>query len=369
MSKRVGVITMHQIHNHGSILQTYATQEAVRRLGYDCQIIDYCYPNAAHRAPLPLRRRAIKQGNRLFSRLIPGNPLGTAERRFRQFADQVLTLSRPYPTSESLHGEPPDYDIYVAGSDQIWNPRFVKGDSSFFLAFAPEGKRRISYASSFGCTSVPEPYAKPYSDYLRRMDHIAVRETAGVELVRTLADREAQLVVDPTLLLSGNEWHAFAQPHGYGDDPYILCYGFYSASDLMERLAMHLRDKTGYRILRVQGKSYQWFSRSMHYVLDAGPAQWLSLFAGAAVVLALSFHGTAYAINMERPFFSVMSGDADRDSRQVDLLGRLGLERHAVGEGMPLPMPEEAEVDYERVRPQLQAYRDSSLDYLRAALA
>ena len=118
--KRVGIVTMHKVVNYGSALQAWATQEVIRRLGYDVLIIDYVYPNAFH----------IKDKKRNIARSVlqwclhfcQGFPWEKKRKHFEKFWNDNFNLTQTYPCVESIYNNPPDFDVYVAGSDQIWNP-------------------------------------------------------------------------------------------------------------------------------------------------------------------------------------------------------------------------------------------------------
>ena len=139
--KRVGIVTMHKVVNYGSALQAWATQEVIRRLGYDVLIIDYVYPNAFH----------IKDKKRNIARSVlqwclhfcQGFPWEKKRKHFEKFWNDNFNLTQTYPCVESIYNNPPDFDVYVAGSDQIWNPTCIKGDGVFLLDFVTNGKRRF----------------------------------------------------------------------------------------------------------------------------------------------------------------------------------------------------------------------------------
>ena len=139
--KRVGIVTMHKVVNYGSALQAWATQEVIRRLGYDVLIIDYVYPNAFH----------IKDKKRNIARSVlqwclhfcQGFPWEKKRNHFEKFWNDNFNLTQTYPCVESIYNNPPDFDVYVAGSDQIWNPTCIKGDGVFLLDFVTNGKRRF----------------------------------------------------------------------------------------------------------------------------------------------------------------------------------------------------------------------------------
>lgn len=374
MKNRVGIITVHDIYNYSSILQAFATQHALERLGHEAEIIDYAYPNALHdrrSTSEKLKSNVLRVGNEFLKDLLPGRPNTTYKARYKKFKDSHYRLSaQRYETAEALQNNPPDYDIYMAGSDQIWRPLFVKDDPSFFLRFAPKDKPKVSYASSFGCRSIPEAYRETYQQYLSDFDAIAVREQIGTDIVRNLINREVQVVLDPTLLLTHDEWKPYlAKPKI--EEPYILCYGLAIGNKYMEELALHISKTTGYKVVRMNGKFHDYFNRSVHHVLDAGPAEWMGYFANASFVLGRSFHATAFAINFRVPFLSILKGNPDGDTRQKHILDLLGIPDRAITSGAPLPSPEQfmEEINFDHVHAKLSEQREISTNYLQSAMS
>ncbi len=372
MATKVGLITIHDIPNYGSVLQAFATQRVVSGLGYDVQIIDYKYPNAHHvkgTKPQRARAAALRFGNAVLKDMLPGRPYTTYKNRYRQFKDKYYQISpTSYPTVASLMSNPPTYDVYLAGSDQIWRPEDTKADPCFFLDFAKHG-RRVSYASSFGCINIPQQYRKIYSRYLNSFSHLGVREIPGQQIIKELTGREATVVLDPTLLMTLDQWQPYIEPFAC-DEPYIACYGLSLGSTYMEDLALHISKLTGYRIVRINGKCYNYFSRRMRYVLDAGPSEWMGILSGASLILGQSFHAVAFSIILQRPFFAILQDTPDHQSRQVHILKLLGLEDRAIRRNDTFPPCDglNLAVDFRTANQRLIEQREQSLSYLKQAL-
>lgn len=367
--KSVGIITIHDIYNYGSILQAYATQKVVSDLGYRAEIIDYKYPNPFHGQKPTLKGKVLSKANAILKDFLPGKKYTTYINNYKSFTKKYYQLSaQRYPTVDSLMNNPPEYDIYLTGSDQIWRPKFIKKDPCFFLGFA-KNKKKIAYASSFGCTSIPESFKTKYAEYLNQFSAIGVRELPGVEIVKELTGKEAQLVLDPTLLLTKEQWSDVLKPFN-NKKPYILCYGNTTQDKYMEKLALHIQKTTGYDIIRLNGKFYDYFNKKMKYILDAGPAEWLGYFANASIILGQSFHATAFAINFQKPVIPVLRGDSNHDSRQKQLLKLLNLEHRSVtiGDSFPIVNKEFLEMDYTNPTEILKIERLKSLSFLTESL-
>ncbi len=366
---KVGIITKHKIFNYGTFMQAYATQRAIEKLGFYAEIIDYKYPNEFHGTHPTFRGKLLHSINYFLKNLLPGR-LGKAWiDAYNECFAKYYKLGKSYKSQEEIMNEPPIYDVYVVGSDQLWRPEFTNGDPVFFGAFAPKHKKVLSYASSFGCLSIPDKYRESYKLMLSRFSSISVRERSGVDIVKELSGRNAELVVDPSLLLSAEEWKKIMKKPRISQ-PYMICYGNL-AIDYVNDLAQKIVGDRDILIVRTNGKFTDYFNRKIHYLLDVGPLEWLGLLANAEFVLAGSFHGTVFSVQFHRPFMSIVTGDKDHDSRQMNLMSELGLENNAlyIGE-QNLTNIEEAmfSINWEKTEKKMTSLRKKSMDYLCQSL-
>jgi hypothetical protein len=367
----VGVLTIHDIYNYGSVLQAYATVRSLQKLEFVAEIIDYKYPNSFHLAESPrIGGKILTKANSFLKDLLPGRPYSTYVGNYKNFRTRHIPISKnSYASCDQIIQDPPLYDTYLAGSDQIWRPERMKADPVFFLGFGNAEARRVSYASSFGCTDIPQSFRKVYSKYLDAFDHLSVREVTGVKLIKDLTGRDAKLVLDPTLLLSPEEWSALAEPPPF-QRPYLVCYGFHPNSRYMERMARDYADRHNLDIVRINGSFIDYFSRGIQYVLNAGPAEWLGLIRDSSVVFAQSFHASVFAALFRRPFYSILRGDAHHDSRQISLLELASIPYMAitVGDDYRLAIADPPLPDYDRVHSNLSKVREVSINYLKTSL-
>ena len=351
-------------------MQAYATQRAIEKLGYKAQIIDYQYPNSYHATYPSLKVKARHWANNAMKNLLPGH-LGTSLiRKYQDAFNSFYHLTEYYPTRNSVFDNPPVFDVYVAGSDQLWRPAFTNGDGVFFADFAPKGKKRISYASSFGCLKIEEIYKGEYTRMLGAFDGLSVREESGINLIKELTGRDANLVLDPSLLLQADEWRCIKKSSGI-KGRYVFCYGMIGI-DYVNRVAKELIGSEDIAIVRTNGNFFDYFNKDIHYILDCGPLEWLDLIDNAEFVLAGSFHGTAFSIQFHKPFLSVLSGEENQDSRQINLLNLLNLQGNglSVGEEKFSSIASNMYgINWDEVYCILNKYREDSLSYLEKSLA
>ena len=365
---KVGIITKHCIENYGSFMQAYGLQAAIEKLGHDVEIIDYVYPNKYHPTHRNLKAKVLHSINYFLKNLLPGMPGKRFNKRYKDCWEEYYKLSKHYPDRDSIFSSPPIYDIYVAGSDQIWRPKFTNGDSVFFCDFAPKGYKRVSYASSFGCLNIPSEFKESYKSLLLKFSKIGVREKSAVNVVSDLANINSKQVIDPSLLLTSNEWRKISLSPNKNKD-YIVCYGRIEM-EFTHRIAREFANLYNCDVVRINGKFYDYFSRDMKYVLDAGPKEWLGLIDKAKIVIiGGSFHGTAFAIQFHKPFLSILSGNEDHDTRQKNLLNNLGLDDLAIYNSnydVDVLGKKIMNIDWNGVDSKLNNLRLESYDFLRS---
>jgi hypothetical protein len=388
--KRVAIITLHYVDNHGGVLLAYGLQEAINRLGYDAEIIDYdptqlpsrfghlVRTTARRLAKAPayfFRPRAalgrLVSGSGRLPSLHPHKSIGLRAQRFEEFRRRHIKLTKGrWRSPDQLKHSPPIFDAYICGSDQIWNPFMCRPDSvpgfdpAYFLHFAPIPKR-IAYAPSIAIPVIPKDLIADFVRLASGIKRLSCREKPGADTITRLCGRRVNWVADPVLLSSAAEWQAVAGSATL--DPYLLCY-FLGPGEACRAFAKRVARKHRLPVKIISAIEQDVEELGAEDVSSIGPAEFLSLIMGAACVCTDSFHGTLFSIIFERPFF-VLERPASKAmaSRIHSILGKLGLSAQLrLGDDrLPLDLP----IDYEEARSKLKAYRTESLEYLREALA
>ena len=362
---KTGLVTFYHIHHYGALLQAYATERSVERCGSQCEIVDYYVNqnNDLFRRPTGLGSAAADVHTALHYA-----PLKARYQRFEEFSKQYLRISgHRFESLEELKNAELPYDVILSGSDQIWNPKiFPDGrfDPVFFGAFSR--RRKIAYAPSFGIPHVPEGMEEELRGYLAGFSHVSVRERQGQVIVEEVTGKTVPVVLDPTLLLDREEWGAIAQPPA--DKGYILCYCI-SKPGALSPYIHALAEKTGLPVVQLCGIRQKVHPKAK-CVLDAGPAEFLGLFQNASYVCTNSFHGTVFSVQFQKPFFTAVAPSelaAPESSRTFSILSRLGLTGRIIGKGDTAGLDDA--IDWASVDRRLEEARQSSLTYLRAALA
>jgi len=369
--KNVGLITMHRVLNAGSALQAYALQRKVQDLGYQCEIIDYVFPNKKQ-IDKECFLASLKRYARVeLSNLAWGFPTRIRKKRFQNFYNRFYSLTpKMYTSPDDLHTDPPSYDVYLTGSDQVWNPRHIKDDTTFFLSFCKKKTAaRISFASSFATNHIPDEYKKLYSRYLDSYNQISVRENTGVGIVAELTGKKAEVVCDPTLLLDGNQWSQLAELSSIKiKRPYILAYVLsysFNPYPQIDTMIDQLQKQVKMPVIYLNGR---WADRKKGYgnvIKSAGPFEFLWLFQNADYVITTSLHGTAFALNFQKPFYSMIE-NSKKDSRILSLLQLAGAQNRA-----KLITDKHINfkaMDYKFIGKSLETLRTQSTNYLQNAL-
>lgn len=371
--KTVGIITMHKVPNIGSALQAYALQKIVSDFGYNCELIDYIYPNNYHKQFNSNKAKWYT----IFKSLIPSRFFSSSARDnklLKQFWESHFKLSRKYKTKEELQRNPPLYDIYLTGSDQVWNPRFVKGDTSFLLSFASESAKKIAYSASFACAEIDDEYAPTYKKLLSKYSYISVRETSGQNIVKNLTGKDVPVTLDPTLLLTPEQWDTICATANkiYGNEEYIFAYVLdyaVNCTHYIYELIKYIKKETNCRVIYIdqKGELPKELNGAVERPYAVTPADFVSLFKNAKLVITSSFHGTAFAANFGVPLYSIISNETEKDSRQLSLLTELGISNRAIPVNTPFDKIEN-DWDDEKLQLNLTKLREVSRKYLLDAL-
>lgn len=376
---KIGIITILKVNNYGAELQAYATQAALKKYGYDAEIIDYLYyKNKRHIRtklskplfPMPLKKTLAEFIYPIISgikRLYNFKQTSSRENRFQIFHQKNTSFSETYRTIDSLYLNAINYDVYIAGSDQIWNPGTFSSLAPYFLDFAPEGKKRIAYASSFGVGIIPEYAREYYSTQLRKFHAIGVREENAVGLIKSLCGKESTWVLDPTLLLDKNEWRTVSSPVNNLPDQYILIYEL-TRCKYIKNLALHFSKMLNLPIVRICKDSVPEDKKtSVIQIADAGPGEFLTLFDKADLIITNSFHGTAFSINFNKNFYTVIPDRKNNNDRQKSILKLFGLKHLLLIENSAYP-EQIPEIDFNTVNEILKTERDKSIIFLTNAI-
>lgn len=341
--KRVGIISMYyNSKNCGGLLQAYALTKVICDLGFCSEQICWCPQTFSCSSE---KRKKMTFKNRLKSLiLIPLNFCGNIvyshkmkrRKAFCKEFEHIIPHSNQKYTSENIKMANNEYDIFIAGSDQIWNMLWYNPE--YFLDFVAEGKNKFSYAASMPDTRISVEEKKKLITHLSSFDSISVREKNTEIFLSELLNRQISTVLDPTLLLDINEWSLIATERIVAQK-YIFCY-FLNDDKEDKRIAKQFAKILGIKIATFQHlDSFHYrdlfFADYNFYV---GPKEFLSLIRNAEYVITDSFHAAVFSNIFNVKHFVFSRGNGEMDSRVTNLLKMfdqndrfcVGAERHNV---------------------------------------
>lgn len=308
---QIGMMTFHASYNFGSVWQAFSLQYTVNSLGYNCEIINYRMKSQKNKYSLFPVKEGWKLALRSFLLLKHINGKRQANRKYENFINTKLKLSEEINYVEQLKSFANRYDVYLAGSDQIWGydiPEFISSNedsrSPYFLSFTDGYK--VSYASSTGIATFNELMLQ--QENLKKISHIAVRETRGKELVQQVVGKEVEVTLDPTYLIQHEDWLNIAEEYSSINLPpkYVLIYSLQGVKKRKKWLqlidAIHLNHPE-YMFVTVAPFA-PIIGKGIINQASAGPGEILHFFAHAAYVFTDTFHGMSFSIHMRKNFFS-----------------------------------------------------------------
>lgn len=360
-SRKIGIITYHRAINYGALLQVYALQKKVKELGAKCVVLDYRNKRLENRH----KKRRLSDCNNMkdiMKFLLLSKNQNAKHEKFRKFARKYFVLSNPLYSVDDLIKIQDEYDKFIAGSDQVWNHKINGMDTTYFLDFVSDRSKKTSYAASFGVSCIPSEFKQKYSHLLKEFDLLSIREKQGADIIKELLSKEVQVVLDPTLLVTKEEWYNLAEETNSNKSKYILVYAF-GGSKYIKDFAENISKETGYKII--------WLSNtykrriSIKYKKSAGPEEFLGLFKNAEYIITNSFHGTAFSINFNKQFFTEMLPETKGvNSRLEDILELFGLEDRKL-DGCDANVIHKR-IDYHEVNRKLEAERKKSIALLKS---
>ena len=367
--KSIGLLTWLASPNYGTNLQAFALFSALKKLGYPTTFICPFAVPSLKSLPRRMARHLLKFLHP--RRHQPPAPATKKSLRVARFIDEEIARTRIRSRAD-YHRLLRTTDVFCVGSDQLWNSYYTK-DTFMLLPWA-KGVKRISYATSIGTDDIAPDMRATYRRELRKFAHLSLREETGCRAIAALTSRtDVRRVLDPTLLLTPDDWRAVAQ-NAEADlplpSPYILCY-LIGANAAYHAQLQDVQQRIGIpRIIHLPAAEASDFTiPEAIRCEDAGVREFLRLLDGAALVVTDSFHATALSINLRRPFIEFLrfpeTAAANQNSRIHDLLSVFHLQNR-------LYAPDSAAwaepLDYSPAASLLASARADSLAYLVNAI-
>jgi hypothetical protein len=371
MDRKIAIVTPWRSDNRGSILQAYALKKTLESWGYDAEFIYF----SPRRKSCMYRLAGLSRDLLIDIYTFICRPNLYRVRHKNRMIRDKLKASPLYVTYDQLRDEAAKrYSAVICGSDQIWNCHGGYANPFFYLTFI-DAKKRIAYAPSIGRNYISPGCLDAFREYVNEIPFLSVREEQGAMLIKETVGRDAEVVLDPSLLLTEEQWEAEIQMTGQAclTGEYILCY-FLRDNSEYTRYAYRLSELTGYAIVAIEPASLKKYASLQGIELAAaGPLEFVQLIDNASCVLTDSFHGVAFSINLGKQFGAFRRFDDDdpicQNSRIYNILGKTHLESRLITPDTTPSLFVEEHIKYDLVRPLLDSEREQSLAYLKKAIA
>lgn len=336
---KVGILTFHDAHNYGAVLQAYALKKYIKDLGYETKIINY------HHEDIP-------------DGYLPDDNEKRWE-KFNTFIKQLIDYEeKTYINEEQL--EKLDIDFWICGSDQIWNTDItIYMNKGYFLNFKTEGKK-ISYAASMGKKELTKEEEEDFKKYINKLDKISVREETLQEYAQKFTDKKIEKVLDPTLLLEEKDYSELIEDNCHGE--YVLIYALVP-DERLTKVANKIAQEKNLKIIELNDKKNEKYF--CEQVSEAGPSEFLTLIKNAKAVITNSFHGTIFSIIFQKEFYTI-SRKSNNNSRMENILKIVGMEDRLIDKIEELENVKGQ--DYKSAFDRLNKEKEKSIKFLKEAL-
>ena len=371
MAQKVGFLAFLG-SNYGTVLQSFALFQTIKKLGYDCEVIG---ANEFRNREIP-NPDITDIHSKEFDKLKTHITFEQFISRWFIFNEILGDIPANAKINESQKKEIQKFSAFVCGSDQIWKPAGFWFCAKRYLQFAPEEKR-IGYAPSVGWNKVELKAVgniPQWRTWLSSVKYLSTRETTGSFLVEKMTGRHVETVLDPTFLLRPEQWTELL-PYGVVSDeinkqlmtgrPYLLAY-LLDSYDKYNEYVRRLAARLNLDIIWLTGRDN--VGPIQRNCATTDPAGFVQLIRNASFICADGFHGTCFSLNFSKPFVLLTNEDSIKnDSRMQDLMKRLGVSGRIVKLGDD-PSTINPEIDYISIRKNIDIELENSLNYLRESI-
>jgi len=353
---KIGIVTYHRTNNYGAVMQALATRFVLEEMGHEVYYVDY-WPDYHKDSYKVFNYRKFIKSNFIgkIKQLISIiRDYSSKKKRIENFEKFFQTYIYPY-----CRRIDDTYDVVIYGSDQIWRKQKALGTYNpfYFGDNNIKTKQNISYAASMGILPDNDADKEKVKKLVSHLDMISVREEGLRQLLLSLGFENVSLSLDPTLLLSSEQWDKHLPTEGYTGEKYALLYSMGSnAFDMKE--VKKFTDSKGLKLIVLRG--YATTKETETNITSAGPSEFIRLIRNAEYVFSASFHGLAFSIIYGKQFFTSFMRNS---GRAESLLNQLGIKGRLLPPKSPIPQGE-TPIDYNTVRSKLETYRNETFDFL-----
>lgn len=354
---KIGILTFQNTLNYGAKFQEYALQKYINNYGKEAEVIDYINETIEeNEKPLQLKKQRNIKG--IVKYFLLHNKQVSKLNKFNNFTNKYIKKSNTQYNKNNIKEVNNIYDKIIVGSDQVWNTNMTKDDYTYYLDFIEDNNKKLSYAASFGFSEMPQRNVEKTQNLLKQFKELNVREEAGKDIIDNLISREANVVVDPTFLVTKDEWKKMAKDIKQQEE-YIVAYMVNDKKEVFEFMD-NLAKKENLKIIYVSDFMKKRNKEKVQMIRNASPEEFIGLINNAKYVITGSFHAICMSILLEKNFFYMLN-DNKVNSRLINLINKSGLEDRKIDSGKYIA---KKDIDYKEVKKRMDLLIKKSKDIL-----
>ena len=357
--QKIGILTFQNAYNYGAVLQAYALKEVI---GSNGEIINY---NNNYFRTSEIFLKDNNDLKRKILKLIFYRKLKERINKFHLF-QQLLVDNKPLIEDNELYMLNDTYDLFITGSDQVWNLQCSGYKTAYFLDFVQQTKKKNSYAASLGSDHISKDNIQVIQKLLKDFQNISVRETSAKFIVEKLTGRKVPVVLDPTMLLTYDNWDELLYNYKIKNkekNKYILLYTVLNGDKITD-YARRISKKMGLKLYCITSSLHPQYG--MKCIRNAGPLEWLSMVKNAEMIITNSYHGLAFSLIYNKQFYiELLPPPSQSNARILDLLEDLKLTDRIINDKNNI---NDNAFSYDNINNIIEKKRQDSLSFLKVII-
>lgn len=349
---KIGILTFHNTTNYGAILQNYALNRVISSLNLKCETVDYHCQQIEYREGTRFPFRSFS-----FSSVKNYIKLQKKRKNIKSFKRKIAISKEKYDRS-TIKSSSKKYDMFLVGSDMVWEPSITKGDMTFFLDFLDDDSKKYSYAASMGIDDIPDEYKDIIIPLLSSFERISVREQSAADIIQRYCKKEAEIVADPTLLLTADKWRDVYCKGKTLKRKYVLLY-FLDKNGIMLNTAYKIAEECDCEIIVLAETMKK--IKNCKVVRSRSVESFLELIDNAFLVITGSYHGMIFSNIFNTPF---MYFNRANSLRMENLAHVLNCEDRRLSDKI-IP---KVKMDFSLININIDMFRKTSLEYLNSII-